>query len=185
MKKKNFLIAITGILLIIFFSLIFILSGRYKISEPMADIEYKKDIIKESNNIFYKLERLRPIVGKEELTEFIKRNNNNPEIYTPSKENIEKGIFRANLHMHTFNSDGKVSVRERMDEAQTYAQSHIKDGYMYIAITDHNTILGAKEVVDILQKNPGKYKNIKIILGIEVYTSFKTKYYKKQIDIHV
>lgn len=163
----------------------YIFIGRYHISAPMQDIEYKKAIIKDSHNIFYKLENLRPVVGEEELLEFIKSNNNNPEIYTPSIENIKKGVFRANLHMHTLNSDGKASVQKRLDDAQKYAENNIKDGYMYIAITDHNTILGSKEVVDILQKNPNKYKNVKVILGMEVFTAFHSLNIKDPAEIHV
>lgn len=159
--------------------------GRYHISEPMMDIEYKKAIVKDSGNVFYRLENLRPVVGEEELSEFIRANNNNPQIYTPSAENIQKGIFRANLHMHTTQSDGNASVEQRLDDAQNYAQNNIKNGYMYIAITDHNTVLGAKDAVEILQKHPKKYKNIKVILGMEVYTAFKSKYYNKPVQIHV
>lgn len=163
----------------------FVFAGKYVLTEPMMDLEYKKSIIKDSHNIFYKLENLRPIVGEEELTEFIKSNNNNPEIYTPSPDNIKQGVFRANFHMHTLQSDGKASVKQRLDDAQKYAQEHIKDGYMYIAITDHNTVLGAKEVVRLLQKHPGKYKNIKIIPGMEVFTQFRSKYSKNPVEIHV
>ncbi len=157
----------------------------YNITAPMQDIAYKRAIIRESHNLFYRLENLRPVVGEEELTQFIKENNKNPQIYTPSKANIEKGIFRANLHMHTLQSDGHASVKKRLDDAQEYAQNNIKDGYMYIAITDHNTILGAKEVVEILQKNPDKYKNIKVILGMEIFTGFNSKYSSKPVEIHV
>ena len=158
---------------------------QYLITEPMQDLEYKKAIIKDSHNLSYKLENLRPIVGEKELTDFIKSHNNNPEIYTPSPENIKRGIFRANLHMHTLQSDGKATVEQRLNDAQKYAQSHIKDGYMYIAITDHNTVLGAKEVIKVLQKNPGKYKNIKIIPGMEVFTKFRSRYSKRLVEIHV
>ncbi len=159
--------------------------NRYKISEPMQDLEYKKTIIKASHNPFYKLENLRPLVGEEELLEFIKSNNENSQIYTPSSKNIKNGIFRANLHTHTLNSDGKVSVKFRMDYAQNYAEKNLKDGFMYIAITDHNTVLGAKDVIKVLQKNPNKYKNIKIITGIEIYTKYKTEFSKKPVEIHV
>lgn len=163
----------------------YVFVGRYAITEPMMDLEYKKAIIRDSHNIFFRLENLRPVVGEEELTEFIKSNNNNPQIYTPSRENMEQGIFRANLHMHTLQSDGKAPVEQRLDDAQRYAQNDIKDGYMYIAITDHNTVSGAKEVIEILQKNPGKYKNIKVIPGMEIFTQFKSKYSKQPVEIHV
>ena len=184
--KKKILISIFSFIFLLFIFLIYdVYLGRYAIPANMQDIEYKKAIIKDSHNLLYRLENLQPVVGEEELTEFIKKNNNNKQIYIPSKENIINGIYQANLHMHTLNSDGNASVKERMDEAQNYAQHYIKNGYMYIAITDHNTINGAKEVVEILQKNPNKYKNIKIILGMEVFSRFNSKYYDKPVEIHV
>lgn len=184
-RNKSFLFTVIAIIILLASFLYYIFVGRYQLSEPMPDLEYKKAIIKDSHNILYKLENLRPVVGEEELLEFIKTNNNNPNIYTPSRENIKNGIFRANLHMHTLQSDGQASVEHRLDSAQKYAEENIKDGYMYIAITDHNTILGAKDVVKILQKHPNKYKNVKVVLGMEVFTGFKTKYYNEPIEIHV
>ena len=186
MKKRIIILSIISLILVTVIFLFYdICFGRYIVYTPMRDIEYKKAIIKNSHNILYRLENLRSVVGEEELIEFIKKNNNNPEIYTPSKENIKNGIYRANLHMHTLNSDGKASVKERLDAAQIYAKENIKNGYMYIAITDHNTINGAKEVVEILQKYPNKYPNIKVILGMEVFSAFKSKYYSKPVEIHV
>lgn len=184
-KNKTLIcIIISSVILIAVFSY-YIFIGRYHISEPMMDLEYKKAIIKESHNIFYKLENLRPVVGEEELLEFIKANNNNPEIYTPSGENIKNGTFRANLHMHTTQSDGIASVEKRLDDAQKYAEKYLKGNHMYIAITDHNTVLGAKEVIKVLQRNPDKYKNVKVILGMEVYTAFQSQYKNTPVDIHV
>lgn len=187
MSVKNKVIISCLAILLIFLTgfAYYVFVWRFNISEPMSDLEYKKEIIQKSHNILYKLENLRPVVGEEELLEFIKANNNNPEIYTPSQENIKNGVFRANLHMHTLQSDGNASVKQRLDAAQEYAQNNIKDGYMYIAITDHNTILGAKEAVEILQKYPKQYKNIKVILGMEVFTAFKSKYYNQPVEIHV
>lgn len=155
------------------------------ISSIMQDIEYKKEILKDSGNPRYKLENLRPLVGENELVQFIKQNDKNPQIYTPSESNLKKGIYRANLHTHTTNSDGYATVEERLDEAQEYAKTHIKNGYMYVAITDHNTVLGAKELIDVLQRNPKKYNNIKVIAGMEVYTKYRTKMSDTPVDIHV
>ena len=150
---------------------------KYHISSPMPDIEYKKAILQSSNNLFYTLEALRPLMGPNELAEFIKTNDKNPQVYTPNIENVLSGKYRANLHMHTTMSDGIQTVEQRMDEAQNYAKNKIKDGYMVIAITDHNTTLGAKEVIKVLEKNKNKYNNIKVIPGIEINTHFhKSKY---------
>ena len=161
-------------------------SYRYKIKTPMPDIEYKKSIIRDSHNLTYTLEALRPVMGPEELSEFIKANDKNPQIYIPNNINRVKGVYRANLHTHTTNSDGIATVEERMNEAQAYAQKHIKDGYMVLAITDHNTVLGAQEVIRVLERNKNKYTNIKVIPGIEIFTQYQnSKHSFYPMEIHV
>lgn len=189
MKKifnlKNFVILI--LLLIIAGGVTYLNIERYKITQPMMDIEYKKAIIKASKNPFYKLERLRPIMGEEELTKFIKENKDNEQIYTPSKENRFSGVFRANLHNHTKNSDGSATVKMMLDKAQKYAKYFIEDGYMVIGLTDHNTVLGAKEIVDVLEKNPNRYPNLKIVLGMEIHSAYDNSKYSpgEPVEIHV
>lgn len=191
MKNNRFLKATLFIFILI---IIFVIAGalcniyifRFKISVPMQDIEYKKSIIKESGNLTYTLENLRPLVGKEELAEFIKKNDVSPNIYSIDRENIVNGGYRANFHIHTTNSDGAVPVEIRLNEAQKYAESVIKDDYFWIAITDHNTVNGAKDIIKILQNNPGKYKNIKIVAGMEIFTrDNSSKIAEEPIQQHV
>jgi hypothetical protein len=161
-------------------------SYRYDIKTPMPDIEYKKSIIKDSHNLIYNLESLRPLMGPDELSEFIKENDKNPQIYTPSPENLASGKFRATLHTHTTKSDGIPTVEDRMNEAQNYAEKHIKDGYVVLAVTDHNTVWGAKEVIKVLETNRNKYDKIKVVAGIEISTKYNnSKTAGIPIDIHV
>ena len=184
-KKFNF--KILFIVLIIIF-LFFIIWNRYRFipHSPMEDLEYKQTILKDSKNITYTIEALRPLMGPSELTKFIQMNNNNPNVYTPSDKNIEEGIFRANLHAHTVNSDGDPTVEKRMNDAQDYASKNIKDGYMVLAITDHNTVLGAKDVIRVLEKNKGKYNNIKMVSGMEIYSAYhNSKHTDEPVQIHV
>ena len=125
-------------------------------------------------------------MGPDELLEFIKENDKNPQIYDPDDINRAKGLYRANLHTHTTNSDGIVTVKDRMNEAQEYAKRHIKDGYMVLAITDHNTVLGAQEVIKVLERNKNKYSNIKVVLGIEIFTQYQNSqhsYYPMEIHV--
>jgi len=183
---KNFLYFLILIFLSIAISAFWYKSHRYDIKSPMQDIEYKKIILEDANNWTYTLEALRPVMGPEELTEFLKSNDKNSQIYTPSETNIKNGNFKANLHMHTINSDGMATVEERMNDAQAYAEKNIKDGYMVIAITDHNTVLGAQDVIKVLEKNKGKYNKLKVILGIEIYTEYRrSEVTKEPIQIHV
>lgn len=160
--------------------------GRYEISAPLLDYEYKKNIIDLSGNKRYKLESLRPIVGPEELKEFLQANNNNPQIYTPSEKNIKNGVFSANLHMHTVSSDGEATVKQLLDMAQDYAENNLNGKPMYIAITDHNTILGTKELIKVLQKYPKKYTKVRVVAGIEIFASYgNSKVTPRKVDMHM
>ncbi len=154
-------------------------SQRFCIESPMQDLEYKTQIIKSSHNPLYRLEKLRPLVGESELAEFIKTNDDNPKIYAADDN------FRASLHMHTTNSDGRLTVEEMLNQAEALAKKICKDDeYLYIAITDHNTVNGAKELIRILQKN--KYSKIKVIAGMELYTAYNnSKFSKEPVQIHV
>ena len=183
--KTCFIIVPIAAILIALFCL-YVFNFRFMTLSPMPDLEYKIQLVKDSGNILYNVESLRPLLGREELIEFIKENDNNPQIYTPSSENIEKGIFRATPHMHTTNSDGAADVREMLDRAQLYAKTTLPENeYMYIGITDHNTVLGAKEVIDVLEKHPFKYNRIKVVAGIEIFTNFQTDLDKKPVEVHV
>ena len=184
MKNKS-KIYVTFIIVILVFALTAWNIYRFIPHSPMADLEYKQAILKDSMNITYTIEALRPIMGPNELSEFIKANDKNPEIYTPSKKNITNGIFRANLHTHTTDSDGLPTVEERMDSAQQYANDKIRDGYMLIAITDHDTLQGAENVIKTLQNNRGKYSKIRVIPGVEIYTEYNSKIADKPVPIHV
>ena len=115
---KKFLLQLFIIIFTIIGASVFGLQAyRYHINSPMADIEYKKAILRDSHNLTFTLEALRPIMGKEELAQFITANDNNPGTYTPDDINIKSGKFRANLHTHTDNSDGITTVEQRMNEA--------------------------------------------------------------------
>lgn len=159
---------------------------RYKISEPMPDLEYKKEIIRTSHNPFYRLENLRKLVGEEELTEFIKQNDKNPQIYDASDDGVETGKFRATLHNHTLNSDGVATVKDFLAEAQMYSEDYLNNAPIYIAITDHNTTSGAKELIETLQKYPNRYKNVRVIAGMEIFSKmYDSPASTDPVDIHV
>ena len=150
------------------------------------DIQYKNELVKSSKNPDYTVDKLKSIMGPYEIEEFIKENDKNPEIYTPSEDNLKKGIFNANFHAHTTNSDGKLELTEYLDLAAEYANK-IAPKPFYIAITDHNTVKSGKDVIDILEKNPEKYKNLKIALGLEVYSEMGPvfKILSDKIHIHL
>lgn len=186
MKNKLKIFFIFIVLVLVSFGTYSFNQSNSNVYKGISDVEYKKNIIKESANLSYKLENMESIAGPEELTKFIKENDKSPEAYIPSKENISKHRFRANLHMHTVNSDGRLTVKELIDSANKYAEE-IPEGHFFVAITDHNTVNGIKQAIDILQKKPKKYQKLRVVLGMEVFSVMPKddKLLKAPIDIHV
>ena len=156
------------------------------------DIDYKKQLLKSLDISPEEHLTLRSIVGPQEFEYILKKYNNTPEIYSTNavvdstgKEKLQNVIdkkFRANLHIHTIHSDGKLSVQKLLDSAVKYAdklakkieRNNIEDFEPFtIAITDHNTTEGCKEAVRIIQNNPEKYKNLRVVLGIELSATEK------------
>jgi predicted metal-dependent phosphoesterase TrpH len=71
---------------------------------------------------------------------------------------LPEGWSRADLHVHTNLSDGTASPRRVIDEA-------IRRGLRVIAITDHDSLEGAKRTADILER---EHLPIDLIMGSEV-----------------
>ena len=83
---------------------------------------------------------------------------------------IEQGDIRGDLHTHTKWSDGKATIEEM-------AESALRLGYEYIAITDHSpsqTIANGLSIERLrakqkeLESAAKKNKNIKVLMGTEV-----------------
>ncbi len=70
---------------------------------------------------------------------------------------------KADLHIHTTNSDGDLTPSEIIEYAK-YINVDV------IAITDHNTTQGVDEAIE-----KGREKNILVIPGIELSTRYKGK----------
>ena len=155
------------------------------------DVDYKKEILLYLGYPMDNHLALRSIVGPQEFGYVINKFDNNPDAYSAGEvtiENSDKTVltnvmnkkYRANMHIHTLYSDGKMSVKELLDNSAKYANNianyfennNIKDYEPFtIAITDHNTTEGAKEAVKIIYDNPEKYKNLRVVLGIELSAS--------------
>ena len=113
-------------------------------------------------------ERLSSVMDKTEFLEAVsklKRDN-----YVLTKENVDAGIYRADLHSHTNFSDGRGSVEHIMDQAAQYADKLFKKtGEKFIfALTDHDTADSSKEALKLIANNPEKFKNVRFVVGSEV-----------------
>lgn len=67
--------------------------------------------------------------------------------------------MKADLHMHSLYSDGKLSLKEIVDRAKLANLD-------YIALTDHDSIMGVEEITKI-----GDEEGIKVIPGLELSTN--------------
>lgn len=148
------------------------------------DIQYRKKLLIETGINPAEFYKLRSIIGSEELKDIVKELSDNKVAYSPGERNpycedisdshdlrnLKTGNFRANFHIHSNNSDGKMTVQEILDNANEYANylKKTKNKPFYIAITDHNTVDGCKEAIDIIRKNPKKYENLRVVLGCEL-----------------
>lgn len=147
-------------------------------SAQQYDVDYKKALIKSSGHAEYKLKNMKSIIGEQELEAVIKEYNDKPYKYWSDKKDFPDEIglkeltYRASLHSHTTASDGKLTPVESLEQAVEYANKvktvNPKEKYpIIVAITDHYNTEGCKQAIDEVQKNPKKYKNIKILLGME------------------
>ena len=164
---------------------------KKQMDEFPQDIEYRKKIAKAFGIEDAKLPSLRSIIGAEEYKNILREFNDSPIHYTPGEELITEfqdnylligeinKTYRATMHMHTKNSDGKITVQKLLDDCAQYADEifeasknnneiKAKHAPFTLAITDHDTVEGCKEAVKIISANPEKYKNLRVVLGCEM-----------------
>ena len=121
--------------------------------------------------------------------------NEVPQVYSVGNNdyNIKNNLMRANLHIHTTASDGFLTVQDLLDKAAIYADETAKK-YPYakqepftIAITDHDTTESAKKAIKIISNDPLKYKNLRVILGVEMttYNDIATDIVNQPTNTHV
>lgn len=96
---------------------------------------------------------------------------------------LKSGEFKANLHCHTRYSDGLSDVENLLNKANEIAETN---GFFLFAITDHDSIEGTKEALQIISKNPDKYKKLKVVLGLEISTvAIHFKNQQEPVSIHL
>lgn len=161
----------------------------------MKDIDYKKTLA--SHLGIFDLNCLKSIVGENEFKNYIETL---PECaYKPGNRldfnkidsfdfaNIHSNKFLANLHLHTNYSDGAASVSQILENAVKIADENVRNGSFgfLLAITDHDTIDGVKEALRLISESPDKYKNLKLVLGVEISTvALNFLNQTKTLDIH-
>ena len=121
--------------------------------------------------------KLQSVMGQFELKGLLEKFSSKDFSIGESLEGANNRTFRVNLHNHTQYSDGKLSVKDFLEQSAKYAdqvfETNPKDGKppFIIAITDHDTMEGCKEALKILSGNPDKFKNLRVVLGSEISVS--------------
>ena len=157
----------------------------------MSDEQYKRDLMVGLHQNPEEFHKLDTIVGREEFLSFLRYAQDKPELYCGEKDdffNSREAIFQANFHIHSTNSDGVMSVREFLDLGAKYADKFAeknKGQKVYLALTDHDTVNGDKEALNIILENPDKYKNLGLILGVEMSSVFSSPFMEKKRDAHL
>lgn len=151
-----------------------------KASDNLSNDEiYRRQLLADLGKNPDDYHKLRSIAGPDEIRAIMQSFNDNEDFYSVGvhDSNIANKTIRANLHMHTTASDGFMSVQEILDKAAAYADSVAESHPEFsktpftIGITDHDTTESCSQAIEIISANPEKYKNLRVILGVEM-TSF-------------
>ena len=151
-----------------------------------VDLKYKQMLregIQDTFQFSPKIEDLDSIAGPVELRQLLKSfsykdyklgDRKFNELSSPTEfKNVEYGFLRANLHVHTNKSDGKMSPQEFLEMSNKYANKVAKNHFVddlpayTSATTDHNNFEAAKEIIASIAEEPKKYKNFKFVSGSE------------------
>ncbi len=154
------------------------------------DILYKKSLLKGFGLNEDNFQQLEAIAGKEEILDFLQRHQEEAETYGTGDNfsGVKDKSFQANFHIHTTNSDGLMSVERLLELGAQYADALAakRPGQkFYLAITDHNTANGTIEALKLVLKNPDKYKNLKIALGVEASAIFSSPNAGTASEVHL
>ncbi len=158
------------------------------------DVLYRKQLMLNAGKNPEEYYKLRAIIGGDEIKSIMSEFNDNENVYSTgvNDQNIKNKTIRANLHIHTTASDGHMSTKELLGKAVNYADKvaknpNFKQTPFVIAITDHDTTESAKEAIDIISQNSLKYKNLRVILGMEAttYNNIALDITKNPTNIHV
>ncbi len=170
-------------------------------AEFPGDLKYREDLAKAIGLPRAEAHILRPIIGQEEFQSLMKqykRKDFQPGIRkyddvcdSHDYRYLNSGEFHANLHIHSTHSDGLISVQKLLRHSNAIAERNAKKfpehkAPFMIALTDHDCVDGVRELLNLVAKNPEKYKNLRIVLGVEVSIIANTmKFQNKETSIHL
>ena len=152
------------------------------------DLNYKKKLSEDSKT--FSISDLDFIIGPQELEQYMQKfdadfHNYAYGIYNPPKDTyLSQKKLRANLNIHSLISDdGNINIKNILNEASDYADalaSEYPNQKYIIAVADVNNISNCKYIIKTIKSNKEKYKNLKIVLGVEIPTTLEANNIIKQ-----
>lgn len=155
----------------------------------MEDIGYKKDIVKSSKK--YSLKQLAFLMGPQELKQYITKYDDDYLNYAYGQYNPPAGTYtkqklmRANLNIHTMLTDGHMEIPAILEQAAQYGDivaSNFPNQKYIIAISDLDSVDYAPIVIETINANPEKYKNLRVVFGIEISTNLEANDYINEVS---
>lgn len=136
------------------------------------DIGYRIKLLANAGLSDVDYKSIRSILGPSEIQSTIKGYDNHEEYYYAGENGQNPESCQASPHIHTTASDGAYDIQTLLDDAAAHANKIMsRHGKSFvIAITDHDTVRGTREAIRIIAQNPDKYRNLRVILGIEFTT---------------
>ncbi|MGD9581084.1 MAG: PHP domain-containing protein, partial [Vampirovibrionia bacterium] len=124
-------------------------------------------------------------IGQQELKDVLSTLNKQDYSIGKVSENVKNGVFKANFHIHTDESDGMVTVEELLDQAVSYADK-MKNPPFYFSITNHDLFEDNIKALELISQNPTKYSKIRFIPGIEIMNFYnKPDTFKEPVVIEI
>lgn len=155
------------------------------INEFPDDLKYYKKLAQALNLPKGEEFKLNSIVGPQQLKKILQDATEKDFSIGDNLMCVEDLSHRINLHNHTQASDGKMSIAEFLDNAVLYANKRAKkfpNEKFVVAITDHDTTLGAQKAIELISQDPYKYRNLKFVAGCEISVIHSNPFnYKKPI----
>lgn len=180
-RKKQIALAATGAVLIAAGAYFFVRSPKRALAtlkqHSNAETLYQQTIAQALSK------RLNKTVKADDLCCLMNRDQFLSEIKTLKKdnyilnsENVSNGMFCADLHSHSLYSDGKIAIPELMEELSNYSKTVFeKTGKKFLfSLTDHDGIEGVQEALEIIAKDPAKFKYMNFVTGSEISYAHKS-----------
>lgn len=130
-------------------------------------------------------EDLFPVLGPDQLCDILKASKFENFSVGENFEHTKKGIFKLNLHIHTYDSDGDMSVESLLDQAVKYADSLAEPPFVF-TISNHDVVNDTAKALKIIAKDPQKFRNIYFVPGIEITAKYENPllhHYPLQLEI--